>query len=89
MAHFLHTEGIGEQGGQTLIYPNPVNDKLTIEAQEAIDNIEIYNVMGALIYSRKDCGDKAEINTTDLPAGTYVVRLTTKDTTTIRRLVKE
>lgn len=88
-ANLINTEGVDENSDKATIYPNPVNDKLTIEAQEAIDNIEIYNVMGALIYSRKDCGDKAEINTTDLPAGTYVVRLTTKGTTTIRRLVKE
>lgn len=88
-ANLINTEGIDENSDKATIYPNPVNDKLTIEAQESIDNIEIYNVMGALIYSRKDCGDKAEINTTDLPAGTYVVRLTTKGTTTIRRLVKE
>lgn len=88
-ANLINTEGVDENSDKATIYPNPVNDKLTIEAQESIDNIEIYNVMGALIYSRKDCGDKAEINTTDLPAGTYVVRLTTKGTTTIRRLVKE
>ena len=88
-ANLINSEGVDENSDKATIYPNPVNDKLTIEAQEAIDNIEIYNVMGALIYSRKDCGDKAEINTTDLPAGTYVVRLTTKGTTTIRRLVKE
>ena len=62
---------------------------MTIEAQEAIDNIEIYNVMGALVYSQKDCGDKAEITTTNLPAGTYVVRLTTRNATETMRFVKE
>ena len=75
--------------GTFSIYPNPVSDKMTIEAQEAIDNIEIYNVMGALVYSQKDCGDKAEITTTNLPAGTYVVRLTTKNATETMRFVKE
>ena len=89
VAHFLHTEGIGEQGGQTLIYPNPVNDKLTIEAQEAINTVEIYNLMGALVYSQKDCGNKVEIHTADLHSGIYFIRMTSNKVSETRRFVKE
>ena len=89
VARLAYTEGIGELNSTTLIYPNPVNDKLTIEAQEAVEKVEIYNVMGALVYSQKSCGEKVEITTADLPAGTYVVRMTTKNATETRRFVKE
>ena len=85
----VEENGPSTGSGAFTIYPNPVSDKLTIEAQEAIDNIEIYNVMGALVYSQKDCGDKAEITTTNLPAGTYIVRLTTRNATETMRFVKE
>ena len=85
----IGTVGVGEQSGNTVLYPNPVSDKLTIESQDVIDFVEIYNLMGALVYSQNDCGDKVEIDTADLPSGIYFVRLTTGDGTQVRRFVKE
>ena len=90
IANLLYTEGIGEQNGsKTLIYPNPVNAKLTVEAQEAWGTVEIYNLMGALVYSQKDCPNKVEINTSDLPTGIYFIRMTNDNTSEARRFVKE
>ena len=90
VAHFEYTEGIGEQSGnKTLIYPNPVNDKLTVEAQEAIGTVEIYNLMGAMVYSQKNCANKVEINTADLQSGIYFIRLTNDKVSETRRFVKE
>jgi hypothetical protein len=90
VAHLEYTEGVDEQNGSTtLIYPNPVNDKLTIEAQEAIGNLEIYNLMGTLVYSQTNCADKVEINTSSLQSGIYFIRLTTDKVSETRRFVKE
>ena len=90
IANLLYTEGIGEQNGsKTLIYPNPVNNKLTVEAQEALGTVEIYNLMGTLVYSQKDCANKVEINTSDLPTGIYFIRMTNDKTSEARRFVKE
>ena len=89
VAHFEHTEGVGELSGSVLIYPNPVNDKLTVEAQEAIGTVEIYNLMGALMYSQKGCGNMVEINTGNLTAGVYFIRLTNNKVTETRRFVKK
>ena len=75
--------------GTFTIYPNPVNDKLTIEVQEAIDAIEVYNSMGALMISLKDKADKVEINTADLPAGVYFIRMTGANSSETRRFVKQ
>ena len=90
VAHLLYTEGVGEQGGQALaLYPNPVSDKLTIEADEALGTVEVYNLMGALVYSQKNCDNKLEINTSDLPSGIYFIRLTNNKASETRRFVKE
>jgi hypothetical protein len=90
VANLEYTEGVGEQNGnQTVIYPNPVNDKLTVEAQEAIGTVEIYNLMGAMVYSQKNCTNKVEINTTDLQSGIYFIRLTNDKVSETRRFVKE
>ena len=90
VAHLMYTEGVGEQNGsKTMVYPNPVSDKLTVEAQEALGTVEIYNLMGALVYSQKDCANKVEINTSDLQSGVYFIRLTNDKTSETRRFVKE
>ena len=89
VAHLEYTEGVDEFGSKTLIYPNPVSDKLTIEAQEAIGNLEIYNLMGTLVYSQTNCSDKVEINTSGLQSGIYFIRLTTDKVSETRRFVKE
>ena len=90
VANLEYTEGVSEQNGsQTVIYPNPVNDKLTVEAQEAIGTVEIYNLMGAMVYSQKNCTNKVEINTADLQSGIYFIRLTNDKVSETRRFVKE
>ena len=90
MANLLYTEGIGEQNSsKTIIYPNPVNNKLTIESQEALGTVEIYNLMGGLVYSQKDCSNKVEINTSDLQSGIYFIRLTNDKVSETRKFVKE
>jgi hypothetical protein len=88
-ANLLYTEGVEEHSNGIVIYPNPVNDKMTVETQEAISQITLYNLTGALVYSQSDCGNKVEINTAELPSGIYFVRLTTGDTTEVLRFVKQ
>ena len=89
VANVQHVEGIEEHTGVSFdIYPNPVSDKLTIEASEAIDNIEVFNITGAKVFSQKSFTEKVEINTTDLSAGTYIIRMTTKNASEVRRFVK-
>ncbi|MCR5660443.1 MAG: T9SS type A sorting domain-containing protein [Bacteroidales bacterium] len=64
-------------------------DKLTVEAQEAVGTVEIYNLMGALVYSQKNCGNKVEINIANLQSGIYFVRHISSDGVSIRSMVKE
>ena len=71
------------------IYPNPVNDKLIIEANEAISNVEIYNLTGALVISQECNSEKVEMEVSELQSGVYFIRMTTANATEIRRFVKE
>ena len=90
VANLQHVEGVGEQATIGFdLYPNPTSDKLTVEATETIDHIDIFNIAGAKVYSQKSCGNMVEIHTTDLPAGTYVIRMTTQNATEVRRFVKK
>ena len=90
VAHLEYVEGIDEQGNVAVtLYPNPANFRLTIEASESINMLEIYNINGALVYRQNNCSDKVEINVETFATGTYMIRLTTDSAVEIRRFVKE
>ena len=89
VANLQNTVGVEEHAISFDIYPNPVSDKLTVEATEAIDHIEVFSLTGALVFSQKNCTEKVEINTTEMPAGAYVIRMTTQNTTEVRRFVRK
>ena len=87
---YLQADGVVEQGGVTVaLYPNPAKRRLTIEASEPVNVLEIYNINGALVYRQNDCSDKVEINVETYVPGTYMIRLTTDSTVETRRFVKE
>jgi hypothetical protein len=90
VATLLYFDGMGEQTHINItLFPNPVSNKLTVEASEAIDHIEVFNTVGAMVYSQKNCSDKVEIHTADLQAGTYFIRMTTQNATEVRKFVKK
>ena len=89
VAHLSYYDGVDEQANRLLVYPNPVADKLTVQSNEPINTLEIYNLMGALVYSQNDCTNKTEIHTGDLPSGLYFIRLITTSGNETRRFVKE
>ena len=81
--------GLDETTSQTLVYPNPVNEKLIVEAGSPIQAIEIYNSTGVLVFVQKNVSDVTEIPMNDLPSGTYFLRLTTQTASTVWKFVKE
>ncbi|MCR5588157.1 MAG: T9SS type A sorting domain-containing protein [Bacteroidales bacterium] len=90
VANLLYTEGVGEQVHVNVsLYPNPVGDKLTVEASKAIECLEVFSITGAKVLGMTSHNETLEINTANLPAGIYVVRLTTQSATEIRRFVKK
>lgn len=50
--------------------------------------MEIYDLMGAMVYSQKNCGNKVEINTADLQSGIYFIRYISSNGVAIRRMIK-
>jgi hypothetical protein len=83
-----HYDDIEETGNATLVYPNPVNDKVWVESKEFVKAYEVYNTTGALVYSAVVNAEKFEIYMKDLSAGTYLIRLVADDQTRIIRISK-
>lgn len=89
VAHLLSTVGLNEREDFVKLYPNPVREQLTVESDRTFNGVEIYNLMGVMVYSQKECSDKVEIPTGQLPTGIYFIRLTGDNSTVTKRFVKD
>jgi photosystem II stability/assembly factor-like uncharacterized protein len=72
------------------LYPNPTSHSINIESksQELIENIRIFDSNGRLISVFKPNVINYEINTTQLQADIYFFEIITKNSKTIRRIIK-
>ena len=78
--------GISEDHGNTSsIYPNPTNGQVKIEA-EGIEHITISNELGQVIYESKASGNTFEYNFSRHEAGTYLIKIETKNGITTKRV---
>ncbi|MBO6057225.1 MAG: T9SS type A sorting domain-containing protein [Bacteroidales bacterium] len=90
IAHLRDVTSVGENAQQALnIYPNPVNDKLFIEANETISNVEIYNLTGVKILSQECNSDKVEIEVNELQSGIYFIKMINGNSTETRSFIKK
>ena len=74
------------------IYPNPVNDALTIDLSDVDEKVDvsIYDMTGKLLKTiENQMGSKLEINTANLSQGMYQVELKTANAKSIQRVIKQ
>jgi photosystem II stability/assembly factor-like uncharacterized protein len=70
------------------IFPNPVNDKLTIDALQK-STMVILDIQGQTILQLQIQQGKTDINISELASGVYILRLCSNDKTEVARIVKE
>jgi hypothetical protein len=68
------------------MYPNPVNDRLHINCNEAINKIEIFSCNGFLVNSFE--GNTDLLNVSNLQSGMYFLKVYTKKDVSIMKLIK-
>lgn len=76
---YYSTTGIDDNAAKTVtIYPNPVNDNLTIDAK-GIRSISVVNLMGQKVFETSLYSDKVVLNMSDFETGMYIVRIVTDE----------
>mmetsp|Transcript_32717 Transcript_32717/g.80143 ORF Transcript_32717/g.80143 Transcript_32717/m.80143 type:complete len:302 (+) Transcript_32717:70-975(+) len=70
------------------IYPNPVQDRLNIQAQEAISNIAVYNVLGQQVYASNVNALSTTIDMSQMASGAYFVQVEIAGTTYTDKIIK-
>jgi hypothetical protein len=69
------------------VYPIPTTGILNIDVESnQIMDIEVFNVLGELVFTPETNQNRIDI--TELPTGTYVLRITTKDGISTKRIIK-
>lgn len=57
------------------VYPNPVTDVLKVSGHEDLGQIQILDIMGKEVMSFNSESSSVSINTAELPAGVYSIRI--------------
>ena len=82
-------EGVEELTSAINIYPNPVNDRLYIEAEVDVENVVVYDVFGRQ-QSTVNSQQSTVIDVSDLNGGVYFVKINTANGNTIvKRFIKK
>ena len=72
-----------------LVYPNPVNDRLYIEAEVEIEEVVVYDVYGRQQELSAISGQQSVVDVTSLNSGVYFVKVVTRNGETVKRFVKK
>jgi len=72
-----------------VVYPNPVKDILNINGADIINNIELYNVTGQLVYRANTNAKDATVNMENFPAGVYMLTLYSNGAVKKQTIVKQ
>ena len=69
------------------IYPNPVKNSLNIDSQELIENIQVFNYLGSLVFEQNCNSNSVKLNTSDFIKGMYLIQINTTNGISTKRLV--
>ena len=67
------------------VYPNPFNNVLKLDLDEAVNKVEIFSIDGKLVYSSVN---ETIINTINFPNGVYYISVNTESTHYVSKIVK-
>ena len=70
-------------------FPNPVNDKLTINAQTNVDNIVVLNMLGQVVSSQRPNSLNCMVDMAELRTGVYFVQVSIGNSTQTVRVLKQ
>lgn len=70
-------------------YPNPVNNKLNLRAQNNIQNVSVYNMLGQEVIRTSPNLASSDVDMSALQAGAYFVQVTIENKTETIRIIKK
>ena len=73
-----NSTGVDEIANNARIYPTPTSEKVNIECA-GMTHVTVFNTLGQMVYNADVDTDTVVINAETMPAGSYLVRITTAE----------
>ncbi len=70
-------------------YPNPANDKLNINAQNTIDSVSLYNILGQTVLNQNVGSTSSQLDVSSLSTGTYVMKVSVDGVIGTYKVIKQ
>lgn len=74
---------------KVVVYPNPVKDILNLSFDKEISKVSILNLLGQEVISKSMSSNEGTIDVSNLPIGTYVVKVTSENLVKTLKIIKE
>jgi hypothetical protein len=71
------------------IYPNPVNNILSIDSQEIITKVSIFNMLGQEVKNSNPNTNNVSLDVNNLEAGVYIIKLIAGNKESTKKFVKK
>jgi hypothetical protein len=71
------------------MYPNPVKNNLTIEANSTIERVSVYNILGQEVLTTRPSANAATLQTSNLQKGIYFVKTEIDGKVSASKIIKE
>jgi hypothetical protein len=71
------------------MYPNPTSSVFTIEANEIVESVSLFNVLGQEVLTNKFNANTVSIDISNLQTGVYVVKAVIGGVSSTSRVVKK
>ncbi|MBK6962834.1 MAG: C10 family peptidase [Bacteroidales bacterium] len=82
--------GVGTEnlitGDQFDVYPNPAEDVLNVRSTEEINALRLIDAGGNIVYEANSPGTGFTINTSDLKSGLYLLKIDTKNGSSVKKI---
>lgn len=74
---------------QLKVYPNPVIERLNISFDHQLEKVEVYNLLGQVVRLQEPNFTETEVDMSNLPASTYIVRIYSNDSVKEVKVIKK
>jgi hypothetical protein len=71
------------------MYPNPVRNTLTIDANSSIQKVSVYNILGQEVMTASPKSNSTTLQTSALQKGAYMVRTEIDGNIATNKIIKE
>lgn len=71
------------------VFPNPATEFILVSSNNTVNHFEVYNIAGALIMSKPVNEKSFSVNVSELPTGTYLLKMISEGLIQTQRFLKK